>query len=101
MQVLWEDLMRQNVIHVAFHSVCESKDAGFGDPWCTPDRLKAVLETITHVAWIARFDPTKLIDEIPAVLLDHRRDEFIDIDGAALILAVVLDVHEKQSIVIQ
>ena len=51
MQVLWEDLMRQNVIHVAFHSVCESKDAGFGDPWCTPDRLKAVLEYLLSHNW--------------------------------------------------
>lgn len=43
--------MRPNVIHVAFHSVCEAKDAGFGDPWCTPDRLKAILEYLLAHNW--------------------------------------------------
>lgn len=43
--------MRPNVVHVAFHSVCEVKDAGFGDPWCTPNRLKAVLEYLLSHNW--------------------------------------------------
>ncbi|GEM_PF-3802682 len=43
--------MRPNVIHLAFHSVCEVKDAGFGDPWCTPDRLKAILEYLLAHNW--------------------------------------------------
>lgn len=43
--------MRPNMIHVAFHSVCEVRDAGFGDPWCTPDRLKAILTYLLSNNW--------------------------------------------------